>query len=142
MPTLLSVEHLTAGYLQYGREVYAVRDVSFELEQGEFLGLAGESGCGKSTLAYAITGLLEKPGRVFGGSVLFDGRSLFDLGRGELHLTRRRDFSIVMQASMNVLNPVMRIRHQFHDVIRAHNSNVSEHEMHDMIREMFKLSDT
>lgn len=139
MPTLLSVEHLTAGYLQYGREVYAVRDVSFELEQGEFLGLAGESGCGKSTLAYAITGLLEKPGRVFGGSVLFDGRSLFDLSREELRLMRWRDFSIVMQASMNVLNPIMRIRHQFHDVIRAHNSNVSEHEMDDTIREMFKL---
>lgn len=139
VPALLSVKHLTAGYSQRGREIRAVKDVSFELHKGEFLGLAGESGCGKSTLAYAITGLLERPGKVFGGSVSFDGRSLFDLDSDELRRMRWRDFSIVMQASMNVLNPVMRVRHQFYDVIRAHRSGASEREMDDAIGEMFKL---
>ncbi len=139
MSTLLSVRHLTAGYAQRGTEIRAVRDVSFELGRGEFMGLAGESGCGKSTLANAIAGLLTTPGRVFEGSVVFDGRDMLGSSPEELRLVRWRELSMVMQASMNVLNPVMRIRHQFHDVIRAHNGRVGVQRMDATVREMFRL---
>lgn len=139
MAALLEVRNLDAGYIQQGREVRAVRNVSLELAQGEFLGLAGESGCGKSTLANAITGLLTKPGKVFGGQVLFEGENLFEKNDEALRQMRWKDFSIVMQASMNVLNPVMRIREQFYDTIQAHADITDRDHLEQITQEMFRL---
>lgn len=136
---LLEIRNLNAGYVKQGQEVRAVRDVSLTLEQGEFLGLAGESGCGKSTLANAITGLLMKPGQVFSGEVLFEGENLFTKSEEELRQMRWKDFSIVMQASMNVLNPVMRIRDQFYDTIKAHTDIRDRDQLEQIAQEMFKL---
>ncbi len=120
MSSLLEIKNLKAGYQTTEQEIYAVRDVSLELNKGEFLGIAGESGCGKSTLAYAITGLLEHPGKITGGQVLLQGEDLIKKTPAELRQMRWQDFSLVMQASMNVLNPVMPIREQFYDTMAVH----------------------
>src|SRR5579875_641815 len=69
--TLLEVNHLNVDYLAANGTVHAVNDVSFTLQRGEILGLAGESGCGKSTLAYAIARLLRPPAVITGGEVLY-----------------------------------------------------------------------
>lgn len=120
MSTLLEVRNLVAGYRLGARPVRAVRDLSFSLGDNEFLGIAGESGCGKTTAAFAITRMLEPPGRTFSGEVLFEGTDLLKLSEPELRMRRWRDFSIVFQASMNVLNPVMKVREQIYDAITAH----------------------
>src|SRR5579885_3202567 len=72
--TLLEVNHLSVDYYAANGTVHAVNDVSFTLQRGEILGLAGESGCGKSTLAYAIARLLRPPAVITGGEVLYHPR--------------------------------------------------------------------
>src|SRR6266516_7549805 len=73
--TLLEVKNLNVDYLASNGTVHAVTDVSFTLQRGEILGLAGESGSGKSTLAYAITRLLRSPAMITGGEILYYPRS-------------------------------------------------------------------
>lgn len=135
MESLLQIKQLNAGYVLREGVVHAVRDVELTLHRREFLGIAGESGCGKSTLAFAITGLLQPPGKVFDGEVWFDGRDLLKLGREELRQARWKEFSFVFQASMNVLNPVTQVKDQIYDAIRAH----TQMERKDMIARAKKL---
>ncbi len=123
MKTLLRVEKFNAGYTLKHTIVHAVRDVSFELKEREFLGIAGESGCGKSTLAFGLTRMLLPPGKVFSGKVEFDGKDLLNMNDEELRKIRWKDFSIVFQASMNVLNPVMKVKDQILDAITYHTSD-------------------
>ncbi|GGL86940.1 peptide ABC transporter ATP-binding protein [Deinococcus aerolatus] len=117
---LLSIRELNVGYLTPGPTVRAVRDVSLDVQPGELLGLAGESGCGKSTLAFAVTRLLDPPGAVLGGSVRLAEHDLLALSPEELRRVRWKEFSMVFQASMNVLNPVLKIREQVYDAMQAH----------------------
>ena len=118
---MLEIDGLSVGYGWTGRPVVTiVRDVSLSVAAGEVVGIAGESGCGKTTLALAATGLLDPPGRVLSGSVRYLGRDLATLSPSELRALRLTEISMVFQASMNVLNPVMRIRDQFLDAMAAH----------------------
>jgi peptide/nickel transport system ATP-binding protein len=119
--SFLDVQNLTVVYGAEGTDrAPAVRDVSFGLEAGEFVGLVGESGSGKSTLGYAITRLLRDPARIENGRVLFDGVDVTSLDRETLRRQRQGGFAMVLQSGMNALNPVRTIRHHFDDVFRAH----------------------
>ena len=82
--TLLAVEHLTTGFDVQGRFVPAVIDVSFQLHRGETLCLVGESGSGKSLTALSILRLIQPPGRISNGAILYQGRDLFS-GGGRMH---------------------------------------------------------
>ncbi|HEV3389125.1 MAG TPA: ABC transporter ATP-binding protein, partial [Solirubrobacteraceae bacterium] len=117
---------LVVEYATDAGEVRAVNGVSFALDAGEFLGIVGESGCGKSTLLFAVAQLLSPPGEVAGGRVVFRGRDMVRLGRGELQSMRWRDYSIVMQSAMNALNPMKSIGAQFKDTLEAHGSVSSD----------------
>ncbi|MFC4454074.1 dipeptide/oligopeptide/nickel ABC transporter permease/ATP-binding protein [Deinococcus sonorensis] len=117
---LLAIRNLDAGYVTPNGNVRAVRDVSLDVQPGEFLGLAGESGCGKSTLAFAATRLLDAPGVVFGGEARLAGQDLLALSPEELRRVRWKDYSLVFQASMNALNPVLKVREQVYDAMQAH----------------------
>jgi peptide/nickel transport system permease protein len=121
MPPLLEVSHLSVSYGWHETSsMVAVRNVSLNVSAGEIFGIAGESGCGKTTLAMAASGLLDPPGRIVSGSVRFDGTDLADLSDDERRQLRLAQISMVFQASMNVLNPVMRLRDQFYDAMAAH----------------------
>jgi oligopeptide/dipeptide ABC transporter ATP-binding protein len=121
MPPLLEIAGLTVGYGWTGRPVVTiVRDVNLTVGAGEVVGIAGESGCGKTTLALAATGLLDPPGQILSGSVRYQGTDLMSLSPHELRALRLTEISMVFQASMNVLNPVMRIRSQFLTAMAAH----------------------
>jgi len=100
--------------------VDAVSDVSFSLEPGEFVGLIGESGSGKTTLGTALLRLLERPGRIAGGKIIFDGTDITSMSQDDLRAYRWTDIATVFQSSMNSLNPVVRIEGQFRDVIEYH----------------------
>ncbi len=118
---LLEVKDLSVRYEpKRGTAITAVKEVSFSLEEGEFVGLIGESGSGKTTLGTAVLRLLEKPGRISGGSIAFDGIDVTALDQDELRAMRWRDISTVFQSSMNSLNPVVRVEGQFRDVIETH----------------------
>ncbi|WP_448061032.1 ABC transporter ATP-binding protein [Cellulomonas hominis] len=118
---LVEVDHLGVDYRSRDLPVaHAVRDVSFEIREGEFVGLLGESGCGKSTLGNAMLHLLDKPAYHAGGQVRFDGVELFGLDEHALNRLRWRETATVFQSSMNALNPVLRIERQFADAMAAH----------------------
>ncbi|GAA1837524.1 ABC transporter ATP-binding protein [Microlunatus capsulatus] len=100
--------------------VDAVTGITFAIEPGEFVGLIGESGSGKTTLGTALLRLLERPGRIAGGSIVFDGTDITSMSQDELRSLRWTDIATVFQSSMNALNPVVRIEGQFRDVIEHH----------------------
>lgn len=119
--TLLQVTDLSVVYRPRDHEPHhAVKGATFEVAEGEFVGLVGESGCGKSTLAAAILRLLQKPALVEGGSVVFDGERIDALDDDALRRIRWVSLSTVFQSSMNSLNPVLTVGAQFADTFRAH----------------------
>jgi peptide/nickel transport system ATP-binding protein len=117
---VLAIRHLAVTYKTRKREIHAVRDVSFEIQQGENLGLVGESGCGKSTVAYAIVNFLGPNGRIAGGDILFKGSQLRGRPEHELRKLRGADIAMVYQEPMSALNPTMRIEDQLAEALIAH----------------------
>ncbi|WP_433157463.1 ABC transporter ATP-binding protein [Kribbella sp. CA-247076] len=118
---LLEVRDLSVTYSpRDSAAVRAVEGVSFDVHDGEFVGLLGESGCGKSTLGTAVLRLLDKPAAITSGSIRFDGQDVTTTPEDELRSLRWVDLSTVFQSSMNSLNPVITVRRQFADTFEAH----------------------
>ena len=117
---LLQVQDLRVDYLTAAAPFTAVRDVSFDIQAGEVLGLAGESGCGKSTIAYALMRLHKPPALIRAGAIHFQGRDVLALDTEALRQWRWSEVSMVFQSAMNSLNPVMTVLGQFSDMLRAH----------------------
>jgi oligopeptide/dipeptide ABC transporter ATP-binding protein len=109
---LLRVEHLTTTFALPNATVHAVEDVSFTLNDGEALGIAGESGCGKTTTALSLVRLLPANATVVSGTVELFGIDLVKKSANALRRYRWREIAIVFQGAMNALNPVRRIREQ------------------------------
>jgi peptide/nickel transport system ATP-binding protein len=114
------VQHFSVSYPSERGWVQAVRDVSIRVEPGHLVGLAGESGSGKSTLVLAASRVLRPPQVAVEGKSFIAGRSMLDLSAGDLRTMRWATFSFVTQSAMNALNPVMRLRDQMRDAMRAH----------------------
>ncbi len=118
---LLNVCDLHVEYLTLRGPVKAVDGVSFQIQPGEVVGLAGESGSGKSTIAHAILRILRPPALITGGQVIFQGvHDTLQMNDAQLDPFRWRSISIVFQSAMNALNPVMKIRDQLLDVMLHH----------------------
>lgn len=117
---LLSVRDLCVDYVTDAGPVRAVDRVSFDLERGEILGVAGESGCGKSTVAQALLRILPPPAVITGGTARFEGRDLLALGEDELRELRWKHISMVFQSAMDALNPVVPVGAQICDTLHAH----------------------
>ena len=118
--TLLELRRLVVEYGVGPRRTRAVDEVDLAVHEGEILGLAGESGCGKTTVANAVMQILRPPGRIAGGSIVFQGEELVGKSAEELRRFRWRNVSMVFQSAMNALNPVMSVGDQFVDAMRAH----------------------
>ena len=117
---VLDVKNLKVYYQTPTGDVRAVDDISFQIYEGEIVGLVGESGCGKTTTAMAILRLVQPPGRITGGTIMLDGVDIASLSDRELRDVRWRSLALIPQGAMNSLNPVMRIKDQIADVIQTH----------------------
>src|SRR5450759_2555103 len=117
---LLEVQHLTTVFDVAGRALRAVDDVSFEVRKGETLGLAGESGSGKSLTAYSILRLVQPPGRIASGRVLFQGRDLLALPEREMRKVRGAGIALIFQEPMTALNPVFTVGDQIAEAMLVH----------------------
>ena len=120
MPPLLDVQGLSVTFAGDAGTVAAVDNVSFTIEPGETLGLVGESGSGKSVTAFAILRLLQPPGRITSGRVVFEGRDLLSLPEAEMRHVRGRRISLIFQEPMTALNPVMRVGDQIAEALIVH----------------------
>ena len=158
---VLDVRHVSVEYAADSGAVHAVEDVSFTLERGQILGLAGESGSGKSTLAYAIARLIKPPAVITGGQVLYTPRpgarkaegltvegvdldanetvDVLTLTSAQLRTFRWRTLSFVFQSAMNALNPVLSVRAQIMDVLRAHYPKMNKRERENRAYELVRL---
>jgi peptide/nickel transport system ATP-binding protein len=117
---LLSVDNLTTVFDTPAGSMTAVDNVSFDIRQGETLGLVGESGSGKSLTAYSIVNLLPPQARIVSGTVRFRGRDLLRLAAGDMRHVRGADIGFVFQEPAAALNPVMRIGRQIAESLVVH----------------------
>jgi peptide/nickel transport system ATP-binding protein len=120
MDTTVKAVDLEIKYHTRQATLTAVRNVNFEVNRGQIVGLVGESGCGKSTIALALVRLLPPNGEISGGELLFKGRDLRRLDEGEMRRIRGREISMIFQDPMTSLNPVFSIEEQMVDAILAH----------------------
>jgi oligopeptide/dipeptide ABC transporter ATP-binding protein len=117
---LLDVRGLRTYFRIGDTEIKAVDGVSFTVGAGASVGIVGESGSGKSAASLSIMRLLEPPGRIEGGQVVYRGRDLLQLPESEMRKIRGNDICMVFQEPMTALNPVHTVGNQVAEVIRAH----------------------
>ena len=121
MSTLLDIKNLSTHFNTSAGTIKAVNDVSFELREGETLGLVGESGCGKSVTALSIMRLVPSPpGRIVSGDVIFQGQNLLKISEAEMQNVRGRDIGMIFQEPMTSLNPVLSIGRQLREPLELH----------------------
>jgi len=132
-PTL-EARNLRTHFVSSGTEIKAVDDVSFVVEKGRTLGIVGESGSGKSVAALSILRLIDPPGKVVGGQVLFNGQDLGRLTDREIRRLRGARISMVFQEPMTALNPVLGVGAQIAETVLAHPgvSRISRREAWDL----------
>jgi peptide/nickel transport system ATP-binding protein len=135
---LLEVRDLCTYFKLSQGWVHAVEDVSFVLEKGESLGLAGESGCGKTTAALSVLKLLPENGRIVSGEILFDGRNITKRTEYGMSKIRWKEMSMIFQGAMNALNPVRETGKQIAEPIMLH-EGISESKAMERARELFEL---
>ncbi len=119
LPTL-TVEDIKTYFFTKAGIVKAVDGVSLSIGRGEILGLVGESGSGKTVTGFSIMGLVDPPGRVTAGRVIFDGQDIATLPENEMRRIRGRRIAMIFQDPMMTLNPVLRIDTQMIEAIQAH----------------------
>jgi peptide/nickel transport system ATP-binding protein len=118
---LLSVRHLSTDFVNpASNPAHALEDVSFDVYQGQTLGLVGESGCGKTTALMSIMRLLPASGRITQGEVILNGVDLLSLSEREIRQYRWKEMSMVFQGAMNALNPVIPVGDQIREAILLH----------------------
>lgn len=132
-PTL-EVRNLKTHFFTRAGVVKAVDDVSFTVGRGKVLGLVGESGSGKTVTGFSILGLVDEPGRIVDGEILFHGQNLARLSEEEMRKLRGNRIAMIFQDPMMTLNPVLRIDTQMIETVQAH-ANVSKEEARQRARD-------
>lgn len=136
---LLEVRNLKTFFYTEEGVVKAVNDVSFEVDNGETLGLVGESGCGKSVTSLSIMKLIPNPpGKIINGEILFDGENILNKSETEMHKIRGNKVAMIFQEPMTALNPVFTIGHQISEVFTLH-QNLSKKEAREKTIELLNI---
>jgi len=121
MDGLIKIENLRTRFHTEDGTVNAVNGVSYEMAQGEVLGVVGESGCGKSVHALSIMRLIQiPPGEIYDGKIWFDGQDLLTLDEDKIRQVRGRDIAMVFQDPMSSLNPVYTVGFQIVEALLLH----------------------
>ena len=139
--SLLQIKNLAVHFHTREGIVKAVDGISYDLKEGETMGLVGESGCGKTVSSLALMGLIPSPpGRIEGGQVLFEGRDLRKLSESQMRRIRGNRIAMVFQEPMTSLNPALTIGRQLTEVLELH-LNMGKHEARTRAVELLQLVD-
>ncbi|MBR6683601.1 MAG: ABC transporter ATP-binding protein, partial [Firmicutes bacterium] len=125
MEALFSVKNLSVAFQEEKGLHTVVNDISFEMEEGQILGVVGESGSGKSMTALAAMGLLKEDAQVLSGSICLDGQNLLNLDKNEHCRLRGCQMSMIFQEPMTSLNPVMKIGKQVGESLILHKDSAA-----------------
>ena len=136
---LIEVKDLKVSFFTPAGEVKAVDGISYSLGYNEVMGVVGESGSGKSVEAYSIMGLLQKPGKVIGGSINFEGEDLLSYTPEQMRQFRGNKASMIFQNPMTCLNPVYTIGNQLTEALTCHDNGISKQEARARAIEMLEL---
>ena len=136
---MLEVKNLKTKYVtRFHEDVYAVDGVSFTIEEGKSLGVAGESGCGKSTLALSMMGYYFPPLHYISGDIIIDGKNISGMDPDEVRKTiLGTEIAYIPQAAMNALNPTQKIIRFVEDVIRAHDPKADKKAIRELAEKRF-----
>lgn len=137
---ILEARELSTKYITRFREsVYAVDNVSLQIEEGKSLGIAGESGCGKSTLALSLMGYYFAPLHYISGDIIIDGNNISGMKPDEVRKSiLGSEISYIPQSAMNALNPTRKIIHFIEDIFQAHDPGKNRKEIYDFAKETFE----
>jgi peptide/nickel transport system ATP-binding protein len=138
MTSVLVIDDLHVEFPTSRGPIKAVDGVTLALAPGERLGLIGESGSGKSTIALAVMRLIKPPGRIPSGQILLDGTDLLGLSEEQMRRYRLAEVALITQGAMNSLNPVIRIRPQMVDSLKAHGVELSKSGYDDHLAELLR----
>lgn len=133
----IEIDSLDISYATEEGPLHAVQDVSFDIQEGETVGVVGESGCGKTTVAKSILGLLDDNGSVDGGEIRYQDYDLASFSERDFQQVRWTDISYIAQNAMNALDPVYRVGSQLIEVIR-HHTDASKQEAKDRSMELLQ----
>jgi len=138
---LLEVNGLSTKYVtRFNEDVYAVDNVSFTLEEGRSIGIAGESGCGKSTLALSLMGYYFAPLHYMSGDIIIDGRNITKMKPDDVRKNvLGTEIAYIPQAAMNALNPTRKIIKFIEDIILAHAPKTPKKDIYDLARKRFEV---
>ena len=120
MNPILKIRNLNVRFPLTNMNILAVRDLSFDINEGETLGLVGESGCGKSVSAFSILRIISPPGKIDSGKIIYKDRDLFSITEDKMRTIRGKEIAIIFQEPMTSLNPVFKIGYQISETIRLH----------------------
>jgi peptide/nickel transport system ATP-binding protein len=137
--TLLEVKNLRTKYNTDDGVIYPVDDVSFRVKKGQTLGIVGESGCGKSQTALSIMRLIQKPGLIESGEILFKGENLAQKSDAEMREILGNQMAMIFQEPMTSLNPVFTVGNQVEESIRLHKKDLNKQQIKERAIEMLKL---
>ena len=134
---LLQVRDLSVSFRSEGREVRAVRQVSFDLAKGETLALVGESGSGKSSVAMAVLQLLPYPTAFHpSGSIRFAGQELVGASEATMQTMRGARMALIPQEPLTALNPLHRVERQVAEALRLHHPGIGRKEARERVLEL------
>ncbi|QZY54072.1 ABC transporter ATP-binding protein [Crassaminicella profunda] len=135
---ILEVKNLYTSFFTHVGEVKAIRGVSFHLDKGEAIGLVGESGSGKSVTSMSIMRLLQYPGRIIDGEIIFKDKSIRKLSEREMQSIRGNEIAMIFQDPMTSLNPVYTVGNQIIEAIQKH-QKLSKKEAREKAIDMLKI---
>ncbi len=136
---LLEVQNLKTGFKTDEGAFRAVDDVSFYVKKGQTLGIVGESGCGKSVTSLSVMRLIQKPGSIESGKILFKGQDLLSLSEDKMRTIRGNEIAMIFQEPMTSLNPVYTIGDQIEEAVLLHQKDLSKPQARERAIEMLRL---
>lgn len=136
---LLEVKKLKTEFFSSGQNITAVNNISFNIQKGQTVCIVGESGSGKSITALSILGLIEEPGRITSGEILFNNSDLLKKDEKFMQKIRGKDIAMIFQEPMTSLNPSYTVGFQVDEVLKLHQKHLDKKQRKNKVIELFNL---